>query len=124
MNRAKKRRAPEKLTRETHLPTEQIGAQAPARLSCPHGDERRTPGCRRAARTRAQAAQCVIGTPVPSLPWSGCDGGAIFVPPPAVCGRREGHLFCRHVGAATKARFVSDSPYRDRWAMPSSATAS
>ena len=42
---------------------------------------------RRASRARAQAAQCVVGAPVPSLPSSGCDGGAIFVPRPAARGR-------------------------------------
>jgi len=46
----------------------------------------------------------VIGTPVPSPPWSGCDGGAIFVLLPAVRGRRRAPLFCRPVGVATKGR--------------------
>jgi ribonuclease P protein component len=47
--------------RETDLPTEQIGAQAPPRLSCPHGDQGRPKGGGRAPRAWTQAAQCVTG---------------------------------------------------------------
>jgi hypothetical protein len=47
--------------REKNLPTEQIGAQTPPRLSRPHGDQGRSQGCGGAAVTRTQAAQCVTG---------------------------------------------------------------
>src|SRR5262249_59988289 len=46
-------------TREADLSTEQSGAQAPSRFSCSHGDQRRAQGRCRAARARAQAAQCL-----------------------------------------------------------------
>jgi hypothetical protein len=48
-------------SRETNLPAEQIGAQAPARFSRAHGDDWRPQGGRGAAHARAQASQCVIG---------------------------------------------------------------
>ncbi len=54
-------------SRETNLPTKQIGAQAPTRVSRTHGDHGRSQGCRGAARARAQAAQCVSGNAVPSF---------------------------------------------------------
>lgn len=47
--------------RETDLPAEQTGAQAPPRLSCPHGDQGRPQGGGRAPRAWTQAAQCVTG---------------------------------------------------------------
>jgi ribonuclease P protein component len=47
--------------RETDLSAEQIGAQAPPRLSCPHGDQERPQGCGGSAYARTQAAQRVIG---------------------------------------------------------------
>jgi ribonuclease P protein component len=47
--------------RETDLSAEQIGAQAPSRLSRPHGDQERAQGCSGAAYARTQAAQRVIG---------------------------------------------------------------
>jgi ribonuclease P protein component len=56
--------------RETDLPAEQIGAQAPSRLSRPHGDQERPQGCGRAANARTQAAQRVIG----ACPRSGFAG--------------------------------------------------
>jgi ribonuclease P protein component len=55
-------------SRETNLPAEQIGAQAPAWVSRSHGDQGWPQGRRGAARAWAQAAECVIGTPVPSFP--------------------------------------------------------
>ena len=64
-------------SRETDLPAEQIGAQAPSRLSRSYGDQGRPEGRRSAARTRAQATQCVTRAPIPikslpnAFPWSG-----------------------------------------------------
>ena len=66
-------------SRETDLPAEQIGAQAPSRLSRPDGDQRRPQGAGGPAGARPQAAQCVIAFhPLPCLlqpcllqPWSG-----------------------------------------------------
>src|SRR3954454_6119647 len=42
---------------EAHLPAEQSGPQAAARVPRPHGDGRRPPGAERAPRTRPQEAQ-------------------------------------------------------------------
>jgi ribonuclease P protein component len=42
---------------EAHLPTEQPGPQAPARLPRPHGNARRPQGAERPARPRPQEAQ-------------------------------------------------------------------
>src|SRR3954468_6476439 len=42
---------------EAHLPAEQSGPQAAARVPGPHGDGRRTQGAERAPRTRPQEAQ-------------------------------------------------------------------
>src|SRR4029079_12279996 len=42
---------------ETHLPAEQSGPQAAARVPGPHGDRRRTQGAERAPRPRPQEAQ-------------------------------------------------------------------
>ena len=55
-------------SRETNLPAEQIGAQAPAWVSRAHGDQGWPQGRRGAAGARPQAAECVIGTPAPSFP--------------------------------------------------------
>jgi len=44
-------------TREADLSTEQSGAQAPSRFSCPHGDQGRAQDRCRAARARTQTAQ-------------------------------------------------------------------
>src|SRR5262249_3509692 len=45
---------------EADLPTQQAGAQAPARLSQPHGDQGRPQGDRGATRARPQAAERLI----------------------------------------------------------------
>jgi len=58
-------------TRETDLPAQQIGAQAPTRFSRPNGDQRRSQGPFGAPRARAQASQCLIGAALPSAPSSG-----------------------------------------------------
>src|SRR5690242_1557158 len=42
---------------EAHLPTEQSGPQAAARVPVPHGDGRRTQGAERPSRARPQEAQ-------------------------------------------------------------------
>jgi ribonuclease P protein component len=55
--------------RETDLPAQQIGTQAPPRLSCPYGDQGRPQGTGGAASARAQTAQCVTG---PRLPLELC----------------------------------------------------
>ncbi len=55
-------------SRETNLPAEQIGAQAPAWVSRAHGDQGWPQSRRGAAGARPQAAECVIGAPVPSVP--------------------------------------------------------
>jgi ribonuclease P protein component len=47
--------------RETDLPAEQTGAQAPPRLSCPHGDQGRPQGGSRTPRARTQTAQRITG---------------------------------------------------------------
>src|SRR5262249_15812623 len=45
---------------EAHLPTEQSGPQAAARVPVPHGDGRRTQGAERAPRPRPQEAQRLV----------------------------------------------------------------
>jgi len=55
-------------SRETNLPAEQIGAQAPAWVSRAHGDQGWPQGRRGAAGARPQTAECVIGAPAPSFP--------------------------------------------------------
>jgi ribonuclease P protein component len=53
-------------SRETDLSAQQIGAQAPAWFSRPHGDQRRPQSAVGAARAGTQAAQCVSrGDPSP-----------------------------------------------------------
>ena len=52
-------RAQRRRCRETDLSAEQIGAQAPPRLSHPHGDQRRAPGVVGAPRAGAQEAERV-----------------------------------------------------------------
>ncbi len=47
--------------RETDLPAQQTGAQAPTRLSGPHGDQGWSQGAGGAPRAWTQAAQCVTG---------------------------------------------------------------
>jgi hypothetical protein len=110
-------------SRETNLSAEQIGAQAPARLSRPHGDQRRPQGSRGAARAWTQAPQCVIGTPVPPFPSSGSNAGAIFGPRRPVYGCPAALSCYRRARAVTKAPSASASPCRSRWATPSSVTA-
>jgi len=45
---------------EAHLPAEQSGPQAAARVPVPHGDGRRTQGAERAPRPRPQEAQRLV----------------------------------------------------------------
>ncbi len=45
---------------EAHLPTEQSGPQAPARVPVPHGDRRRTQSAERPPRPRPQEAQRLV----------------------------------------------------------------
>jgi ribonuclease P protein component len=45
---------------EAHLPTEQSGPQAAARVSSPHGDGRRAQAAERTPRTRPQEAQRLV----------------------------------------------------------------
>ncbi len=49
---------------EAHLPTEQSGPQAAARIPLPHGDSRRPQGAECKARARTQEAQRVAPIPV------------------------------------------------------------
>jgi hypothetical protein len=58
-------------TREADLSTEQAGAQAPSRFSCPHGDDGRPQGRGRAPRARPQAAQRLMLDAIRPIPWSG-----------------------------------------------------
>jgi ribonuclease P protein component len=54
--------------RETDLSAEQTGAQAPPRLSCPHGHQGRPQGGGRAPRARTQASECLTG----ARPFKSC----------------------------------------------------
>ena len=47
--------------RETDLSAEQTGAQAPPRLSCPHGHQGRPQGGGRTPRARTQTSECLTG---------------------------------------------------------------
>jgi hypothetical protein len=90
-------------SRETNLPAEQIGAQAPARFSRPHGDQRRPQGRRGAADAWAQAPQCVSGIAV--LPSSsGSNAAAIFGPRPVARALPAAPSYCRRGSAPTKDR--------------------
>jgi ribonuclease P protein component len=51
------RTAQRRTAREADLSTEQAGAQAPSRFSCPHGNQRRAQGGCRAPRAWTQTAQ-------------------------------------------------------------------
>jgi hypothetical protein len=109
-------------SRETNLPAEQIGAQAPAWFSRAHGDQRRPQGGRGAAHARAQASQCVSGNACLSSS-SGSGAAAIFEPRPRARALPVVHSWCRRGGAPRMGQSASASPCRGKSAMRWSATA-
>ena len=110
-------------TREADLSTEQAGAQAPSRFSCPHGDQRRPQGGCRAPRARTQAAQRL--TSAATRPAS--SHGAAQAPR-RFPGRRDrgqgadrGFRVAGAQATATAVRSASASPSRERSEPRSSA---
>ena len=108
-------------SREADLSTGQSGAQAPARLPRPHGDQRRAQGRCRAARARTQAAQRLNSRRGAARPWSGSGIAPIFWPPRAEPKSQPRRSYCRRASEPRAVRSASASPCREKLEPPSSA---